>query len=140
MQDRFAGDVGDFGKYGLLRHLCTGKAREKNLSLGVVWYLVPDENHNSAGKHTSYLVKEFGFRECDRILFDALKGFKDDFERGGERSVRKIQSLKIFPSRTVFHDQVLTFENTPSDGRKAIEFRLEIRRNWVERALRATKG
>src|SRR5829696_4979011 len=50
MQDRYVGDVGDFGKYGLLRTLGAG------LSLGVVWYLVPNESHNADGKHTSYLI------------------------------------------------------------------------------------
>lgn len=39
MQDRYVGDIGDFGKYGLLRALCA-----HDLSLGVVWYLVPDES------------------------------------------------------------------------------------------------
>ena len=38
MQDRYVGDIGDFGKYGLLRALCG-----RDLYLGVVWYLIPDE-------------------------------------------------------------------------------------------------
>ena len=29
MQDRYAGDVGDFGKFGLLRHLCGETAQDK---------------------------------------------------------------------------------------------------------------
>ena len=45
MQDQYVGDIGDFGKYGLLRHL-TGMrgdaAPEDALRLGVVWYLFPD--------------------------------------------------------------------------------------------------
>ena len=48
MQNRYVGDVGDFGKYALLRRI--GKA---GLSLGVNWYLTPDESHNSNGKYTS---------------------------------------------------------------------------------------
>ena len=44
MQDRYVGDVGDFGKYGLLRALCGG-----DLTLGVVWYLYPDEEANNDG-------------------------------------------------------------------------------------------
>ncbi len=35
MQDRYAGDIGDFGKIGLLRAL-----RVQGLSIGVNWYLV----------------------------------------------------------------------------------------------------
>ena len=44
VQDRYVGDVGDFGKYGLLRALCGG-----DLTLGVVWYLYPDEEANNDG-------------------------------------------------------------------------------------------
>jgi hypothetical protein len=33
MQDRYAGDVGDFGKFGLLRHLCGETADDKHLTL-----------------------------------------------------------------------------------------------------------
>ena len=33
MQDRYAGDIGDFGKFGLLRALSSA-----GLSIGVNWY------------------------------------------------------------------------------------------------------
>ena len=35
MQDRYAGDIGDFGKIGLLKALYT-----QGLSIGVNWYRV----------------------------------------------------------------------------------------------------
>ena len=38
MQNRYTGDIGDFGKLGLLRQL-----RQTGLSIGVNWYLTPDE-------------------------------------------------------------------------------------------------
>lgn len=50
MQNRYTGDIGDFGKLGLLRVL-----QESGLTIGVNWYLVPDENHNSDGRHVQYL-------------------------------------------------------------------------------------
>ena len=34
MQDRYVGDVGDFGKYGLLRSLCRGDEHGAALRLG----------------------------------------------------------------------------------------------------------
>ena len=40
MQNQYTGDIGDFGKLGLLRVL-----QESGLTIGVNWYLVPDENH-----------------------------------------------------------------------------------------------
>lgn len=76
MQDQFVGDVGDFGKYGLLRHLCAGCGDGGPLlSLGVVWYWVPDEGGND-GRHLGYLKRIpknlKAFRECDPPLYDAL--------------------------------------------------------------------
>src|ERR1039457_5414444 len=88
MQDRYAGDVGDFGKFGLLRHLCGVTADDKHLTLkpGVIWHRVADEAHNGDGRHTSYLEKSAKsvkdksvtdenrprFRDCDERLYDAL--------------------------------------------------------------------
>ena len=46
MQNRYVGDIGDFGKYHLLQELSM-----PDLKLGIVWYLIPNENHNSDGKH-----------------------------------------------------------------------------------------
>ena len=39
MQDRYAGDIGDYGKLGLLRSLS-----RTGLRIGVNWYLTPDVN------------------------------------------------------------------------------------------------
>ncbi len=46
MQDRYTADIGDFGKYGLLRALCSPVDDGSNAWLGLVWYLVPDESLN----------------------------------------------------------------------------------------------
>ena len=46
MQDRYAGDVGDFGKLGMLRCM-----EDFGLKVGINWYLVGDESHNNDGKH-----------------------------------------------------------------------------------------
>ncbi len=66
MQNSYTGDVGDIGKYGMLRAIC----RENDLRLGVNWYLVPDVGHNNDGKLTSYLMpnQEKKFRPCDLQL------------------------------------------------------------------------
>ena len=54
MQDRYAGDLGDFLKFGLLRWLAPpgGPASPQ---LGVVWYLTANEKHNGDGKYITYL-------------------------------------------------------------------------------------
>jgi hypothetical protein len=66
MQDRYAGDVGDYVKLALLRALAPG------MRLGVAWYLYPDEGHNEDGKHIAYLSQPSHWRWLDPELFDQL--------------------------------------------------------------------
>ena len=60
MQDRYTGDVGDFGKYGMLRRLCGLRDEDADpLKLGVVWYrpnpeLIASESVPD-GRHITYL-------------------------------------------------------------------------------------
>ena len=63
MQNGYTGDIGDYGKYGLLRIL------SKNLKLGVVWYLVPNEIHKNDGKLTHYAHMQ----NADPILYSKLQ-------------------------------------------------------------------
>ena len=65
MQNRYVGDVADFGKHGLLRFLSgmtDPEGPEPKLRLGLVWYMFPDERHgadrkriNGDGGHIGYL-------------------------------------------------------------------------------------
>jgi hypothetical protein len=86
MQNRYVGDVGDFGKYGLLRALC-GISPESSpeLTLGVVWYLVSKTEANNDGKHDGYLNLKYETRrnkvakeysDCDPALYGVLKGVR----------------------------------------------------------------
>lgn len=67
MQDRYTGDLGDFSKLGILRAL-----QAAGLSIGVNWYLTPDESHNGDGRHVKYLRQE-EFKACDKVLWQELK-------------------------------------------------------------------
>jgi hypothetical protein len=67
MQDRYAGDIGDYVKLALLRAL------SGNMKLGVAWYLYPNEGHNEDGKHTAYLRNPTSWRKLDPCLFDSLQ-------------------------------------------------------------------
>ena len=75
MQDRYTGDLGDFSKLGILRDLQTA-----GLSIGVNWYLTPDENHNSDGRHVKYLNQE-KFKACDEALWLELKNIVESNHR-----------------------------------------------------------
>ena len=79
MQNKYVGDVGDFGKYGLLRFLCGmhhPDGPQHMLRLGVHWYLQKDENDKSDGRLVSYLTGSPQYREalraCDEELHEML--------------------------------------------------------------------
>src|SRR5881628_3576408 len=80
MQDRYVADVGDFGKYGLLRVLCntTGHESGPRLRLGVVWYLFDSKEERKRkpgdGRKTGYAKQSHKarFRRRDEKLYDVL--------------------------------------------------------------------
>lgn len=129
MQNRYFGDVGDYGKYGLLRKLCGITSEGPRLSLGVVWYLVPNEGHNDDGKHISYLNKP-EYRLCDPDLFDGLNHLLND----GLRTVSKIQGSDLLPSKTAYFDTYLSFNGIGSTGAANRVVRLNIRQKWLSKA------
>ena len=136
MQNRYTGDVGDFGKYGLLRHL-TGQMETLPstvpMRLGVVWYLYPDESHNDDGKYTGYLsdtpANHSEFRVCDPDLYDAMRHLVEI----GNRSVAAVQQNRILPENTMYYEPSLSFP-----GRMPRSERESTRADWFEGALQAT--
>ena len=72
MQDRYAGDVGDFVKLGLLRALSPGRR------VGVAWYRYPDERHNGDGRHIAYLDQPQRYKCLDPALFSHLRNMTKD--------------------------------------------------------------
>ncbi len=122
MQNRYTGDIGDFSKLGLLRVL-----HAAGLSIGLNWYLTPDETHNNDGGHTKYLTQE-EFLRCDRPLAMALKGILDS----GKRKVRLLESDDILEA--TFFSECLDFT-----GMRKAE-RAEFRRAWYGRSLAKLSG
>ena len=136
MQDRYTGDVGDFGKYGLLRWLRGYDADP--LRLGVVWYrtdsrIVAADPAND-GKHVSYLLprREPSFRPCDPPLYD---GLREIVNRRDRRAQAVAQSGLLGPD-TQFHDDYVP---GPAAGTFR-EARAIPRRRWADDALRAMQG
>ncbi|MHC9420584.1 hypothetical protein ACYZX9_18505 [Sphingomonas citri] len=98
MQDRYAGDIGDYVKLALLRSLSDGHR------LGVLWWLHPDESHNEDGNHVSYLAEPGTWRPRDPELFDALKRLVE----GRERSVAKLEAAGLFSGATFYGERIPT--------------------------------
>ncbi|WP_376704198.1 hypothetical protein RQ479_04110 [Mesorhizobium sp. ISC25] len=115
MQDRYAGDVGDYIKLALIRTLSAfGK-------VGVSWYLYPDERHNADGRHTAYLYERENWRYLDPELFDLLQETVL-----GSRSVQALHSA-------FDKDSYFAAEPVPI-GLPASE-RSTARKNWFDRSL-----
>ena len=109
MQNQYFGDIGDFVKYGLLRQICgltSKRGSKRKLSLGVVWYLMPNGGGNDGG-NTSYLHDPEEYRECDVDLYDFLKSIVCAHQF--TRKVSHIQESVLFPSKTVYHDKILPY-------------------------------
>jgi hypothetical protein len=123
VQNRYVADVGDFGKYGLLRALLT----DSSLSLAVIWYLVQNETHTNDGRHTAYLRTEPTgiYGRCDPELFHGLRRV---LSKG--RDVGVVERSGILPARTSFHSAPLTFHVAESPTERRAK-----REHWLADAI-----
>ena len=136
MENRYVGDIGDFGKYGLLRALSgshEAPAASHRLRLGIAWYLFPDESHTADGKFTGYLADEGEnhkkFRACDPALYDALRRLVT----AAERNVVAVRQSEVLPCSTAYFEPSLSYSlRQPRSSRQAT------RANWINGALEAT--
>ena len=122
MQNRYTGDIGDFSKLGLLRAL-----QAVGLSIGLNWYLTPDETHNGDGRHVAYLRQE-KYCECDPSLWFGLKVIVDE----ENREVRYMENDGIL--QATFFSECLDFR-----GKKRVE-RIARRAEWFADSLVAMAG
>lgn len=126
MQDRYAGDVGDFGKFALLRHLF----EDTHYRLGVVWYRFPDEHHNNDGKHVNYLLKP-KFQQVDRCLCDNLTRIV-----GAKRSIESLNRSGLLRIGTVYYSEPLDFHDKhPKQTSHDKKIREAGRLDWHKKAM-----
>lgn len=122
MQDRYAGDIGDYAKQALLRAISPG------LSLGIAWYLYPDEGHNADGRHIDYLDQPQKWRDLDPELFDALSATVRD-----RRSVSALQAAGVTKEARFAGEPIAT-------GELPARERSDARQAWFDRTLTALSG
>jgi hypothetical protein len=122
MQDRYTGDIGDFGKLGLLRQLAS-----TGLSIGVNWYRTPDETHNSDGLYTGYLQKE-QFRVCDPALWSVLGRIVSS----GKREIAALEQCGVLAA--TYFGRLLDSSSGDKIARQAV------RMDWHRQALQALHG
>ena len=106
MQDRYAGDIGDFAKFGLLKALLA-----EGFSLGVNWYHAdPPENERDKGTG-DFLHKDGGhpidlkYFVCDEPLAKALRKIAES----DARSIAQLEEAALLdPTKTVYYDEVIS--------------------------------
>lgn len=106
MQNRYTGDIGDFGKFLLL------KALFPEHTIGTVWYLYPDETHNNDGSHIVCDANHALFRRCMGLDPVMAESFNAIF-RHPSRHVGLLESAKLIPDGVYFSEPVLG--NDPND-------------------------
>lgn len=115
MQDNYVGDIGDYGKYGLLRAVTASGPL-----LAVNWYRTAPRypGKQKDGKFTSYLEKPGIYRHYDPELFDGLAHIVKY-----KRSITSVENSGILKAQ---------FFEGPLAGTP--------RHKWHENALAATAG
>jgi hypothetical protein len=135
VQDRYAGDLGDYLKFGLLRWLAPPEV-PTSPRLGVVWYRTADETHNADGKHITYLNpghrSSSRLRDLDPDLYDWLSCVV-----ASERSTARLADAGVLGAGTCLFGDPLDFADLPVTARAARQAR---RRSWLQRAMAATAG
>jgi|LGOV01.1.fsa_nt_gb hypothetical protein len=132
MKNMYFGDVGDFGKYGLLK-----KLSNQGLSIGVNWYLTKDEDHISDGKFIEYLnnEKRGSYRDCDSELYDYLKKLVES----GQRDVSLIERFPRF-NHMQFYNPLLNVEHITGLSERGRRERVELRKQWFDDSILCLKN
>lgn len=120
MQDRYAGDIGDYGKFALLRAI-----RAQGLSVGVNWYCAEplDVELKADGSYKQedgkYLIPD-RLKVCDEELAETLT----KIAKSKNRSIKAMEKQSLIPGAKYYRDPVT----------------VEDREGWHARALTALNG
>lgn len=128
MKNKYFGDVGDFGKYGLLSMVL-----ETGLRLGINWYLTEDDN-STDGKYVEYL-NNIDFINCDHELHGFLRKCILDNNRG----IKKLRNLPRF-NQTPAYEDVLKIDDIKALSEAGRKLRERHRINWFEKSISELNG
>ena len=108
MKDQYVADLGDYGKYALLRAFLDAGVR-----VGINWYLTEDDGSND-GKFTDYLndESEDSLKKYDPDVFEALKKIKKT-----ERTIYGVERSGLLAGSS-FYNKKLDCSGTPQERQK----------------------
>ena len=113
MKNQYIGDIGDYGKYGLLRYLI-----KNGINIGINWYYT-ENDETGHGSQNKYLTDE-KFKKYDAELYDFLKtiAFNDD------KTLGMIESNVIWGNTAFFGERV----------------NIKDRTSWFDRSVKKLSG
>ncbi|MCR5294957.1 MAG: hypothetical protein K6E30_07275 [Lachnospiraceae bacterium] len=124
MKNQYIGDIGDYGKYGLLRYLSS-----QGIKIGVNWYLTPNDERTD-GLHTGYLNMP-EMKDYDPELFMKMKELAPIARE--EKTVQMVEESGLFSGFIFYHEKLNTDD-------KFFNEREAERERWHQNALRQLEG
>ena len=121
MKNQYVGDIGDFGKYALLRAFS-----EAGIRVGINWYLTENDGSND-GKFVDYLEKE-SLRWMAPEVFDALK----PIAKNSGKSVFDVQEAGILKD-AIYYPELLKCLGKSAERKKQ-------REEWFAQSLDVLSG
>ncbi len=105
MRDEYVGDIGDFGKYGLLRWLCCPHGQGDNaISLGINWYYTSHGVKSASSQRMFVYLRSPFYEDYDAQLYDLLNGLR--FKNNTFTSMvalSAIEGSEALPSTTLYY-------------------------------------
>lgn len=124
MRTNFLCDVGDFGKFGLLRFLVGQRARDERgpVRLGFHWYW-RDEPGAVNQRAFAYLhgARTEAGRLCDPDLYDALRRLHQTRAEGDAPLRRRVERSGLLPPDTLYYTPTLGATDRAIWHEKALE-------------------
>lgn len=120
MKNQYVGDIGDYGKYGLLRYLA-----HRGIRIGVNWYLTEDDKDAVDGNIRGYL-DDPAESVYDADVFALLKGLRD-------KNIKQIESGNIIPNAVFYSERLTTGARSKAERKTA-------REAWHKKAMKALAG
>ncbi|MDD2367658.1 MAG: hypothetical protein PHQ90_00055 [Sulfuricurvum sp.] len=100
MHNRYTGDIGDFGKFLLLKHLFADEP------IVTIWYLYSDESHNSDGSHTVEEGNIRVYQHChtlDPIMSERFNTIHQE----KLRHVELFETYPVLPNGRYFKESII---------------------------------
>ena len=126
MKNQYVCDIGDFGKYLLLNYIAKQSPKDKILSLGINWYLTPNNNKND-GKYIDYLFSNRN--DIQNSLYPLSNKIYKKLKKilcHKPRAVESIEKGRILPEKTAFFNKPVPINNKDDEKRS----------EWIKKSIK----